>query len=57
MGGFEDSLFEFKRRFDPGGTLPAYLGKAVHDEDAYRRLSGVAEIDYAGYFPAYRRTG
>jgi hypothetical protein len=57
VGGFEDSLFEFKRRFDPGGMLPAYLGKAVHDEDAYRRLSGVAEIDYAGYFPAYRRTG
>jgi hypothetical protein len=56
VGGFEDSLFEFKRRFDPDGTLPAYLGKAVHDEDAYRRLSDVAEIDYAGYFPAYRRT-
>jgi hypothetical protein len=57
VGGFEDSLFEFKRRFDAGGALPAYLGKAVHDEDAYRRLSSVAEIDYAGYFPAYRRTG
>ena len=57
VGGFEDSLFEFKRRFDPRGTLPAFLGKTVHDEDAYRRLSDVAEIDYAGYFPAYRRTG
>jgi hypothetical protein len=57
VGGFEDSLFEFKRRFDPAGALPAYLGKAVHDEETYRTLSGVAEIDYAGYFPAYRRTG
>ena len=56
VGGFEDSLYEFKRRFDPGGPLPAYLGKAVHDEDAYRELSGGAEIDYAGYFPAYRRS-
>lgn len=55
VGGFEDSLYEFKRRFDPGGTLPAYLGKAVHDADEYRRLAGVAEIDYEGYFPAYRR--
>ena len=55
VGGFEDSLYEFKRRFDPGGALPAYLGKVVHDPDAYRRLSGVDEIDYAGYFPAYRR--
>ena len=55
VGGFEDSLYEFKRRFDPGGALPAFLGKAVHDEDAYRRLSGIEEIDYEGYFPAYRR--
>jgi hypothetical protein len=55
VGGFEDSLYEFKRRFDPGGALPAFLGKAVHDADAYRSLSGSHEIDYAGYFPAYRR--
>jgi hypothetical protein len=55
VGGFEDSLYEFKRRFDPGGPLPAFLGKAVHDEDAYKRLAGVSEIDYEGYFPAYRR--
>jgi hypothetical protein len=55
VGGFEDSLYEFKRRFDPSGQLPAYLGKAVHDPDAYRRLAGVSEIDYEGYFPAYRR--
>jgi hypothetical protein len=55
VGGFEDSLYEYKRRFDPGGALPAFLGKAVHDEDAYRVLSGVDDIDYAGYFPAYRR--
>jgi hypothetical protein len=55
VGGFEDSLYDFKRRFDPGGALPAFLGKAVHDEAAYRRLSGLDQIDYAGYFPAYRR--
>lgn len=55
VGGFEDSLYEFKRRFDPGGTLPALLGKAVHDEEAYRELSGVERVDYEGYFPAYRR--
>lgn len=55
VGGFEDSLYEFKRRFDPGGRLPAALGKAVHDRDAYLRLSGASEIGYEGYFPAYRR--
>jgi hypothetical protein len=57
VGGFEDSLYEFKRRFDREGILPATLGKAVHDEDAYRRLSGVADIDYTGFFPAYRQSG
>ena len=54
VGGFEDSLYEFKRRFDPDGRLPATLGKAVHDGDAYRRLSGSDEIDFGGFFPAYR---
>jgi serine/alanine adding enzyme len=57
VGGFEDSLYEFKRRFDPGGSLPAVLGKAVHDQDAYRALSGSEAIDFAGYFPAYRQAG
>jgi hypothetical protein len=56
VGGFEDSLYEFKRRFDPGGALPAFLGKAVHDAAAYRALSRSDEIEYAGYFPAYRRS-
>jgi len=54
VGGFEDSLYEFKRRFDPEGKLPATLGKAVHDERAYRELSGVERIEYEGFFPAYR---
>ena len=57
VGGFEDSLYEFKRRFDPEGLLPATLGKAVHDAAAYRRLSEQDEIEYAGYFPAYRGSG
>jgi hypothetical protein len=56
VGGFEDSLYEFKRRFDPDGALPAFLGKAVHDAAAYRALSGSDDVDYAGYFPAYRRS-
>jgi hypothetical protein len=53
VGGHEDSLYEFKRRFDPKGRLPATVGKAVHDEEAYRRLiGGAAGLD--GFFPAYR---
>jgi hypothetical protein len=54
VGGFEDSLYDFKRRFDPDGACPAYLGKAVHDVEAYLALAGAEAIDYGGYFPAYR---
>jgi serine/alanine adding enzyme len=56
VGGFEDSLYEFKRRFDPEGRLPAVLGKRVHDVAAYLGLAGGDTVDYAGYFPAYRQT-
>jgi hypothetical protein len=55
VGGREDSLHEFKRRFDPGGLVEAAVGKAVHDEAAYARLSGGA-TSLDGYFPAYRAT-
>jgi hypothetical protein len=54
VGGQEDSLFEYKRRFAPDDLVTASVGKAVHDEEAYRRLAGVTEIAYDGYFPAYR---
>jgi lipopolysaccharide/colanic/teichoic acid biosynthesis glycosyltransferase len=54
VGGQEDSLFDYKRRFAPDDLVTASVGKAVHDEEAYRRLSGVNAIDFDGYFPAYR---
>ena len=53
LGGKEDSLHHFKARFDPEGLVPAAVGKAIHDEDAYRRLSG-GEASFDGFFPAYR---
>ena len=53
LGGREDSLHHFKARFDPEGLVDAAVGKAIHDEDAYRRLSG-GEGSYNGFFPAYR---
>lgn len=53
-GGHEDSLYAFKQRFSPDGVREFWTGKAVHDEDAYRRLSGGVEIDFEGFFPAYR---
>jgi len=53
LGGSADSLHHFKARFDPEGLVPAAVGKAIHDEDAYRELSG-GQTGYEGYFPAYR---
>jgi serine/alanine adding enzyme len=55
LGGKADALHHFKARFDPDGLLPAAIGKAIHDEDAYRRLSG-REPSFDGFFPAYRAT-
>jgi serine/alanine adding enzyme len=54
VGGARDSLYEFKLRFDPGGELEAAIGKAIHDEAAYRRLAGPG-AGLNGFFPAYRR--
>ena len=54
VGGRDDSLLEFKRRFAPDGLVPAAVGKAVHDAAAYRRLSRSDAVDWDAFFPAYR---
>jgi serine/alanine adding enzyme len=54
VGGREDSLLTFKRRFDQGGRVECAVGKAVHDAAAYRALAGRAADDLDGFFPAYR---
>ena len=56
-GAKEDSLFAFKQRFSPESRREFWVGKAVHDEGAYSSLSGDAEIDLPGFFPAYRMPG
>ena len=53
LGGKQDSLHHFKARFDPEGLVEAAVGKVIHDEDAYRRLS-CGDASYDGFFPAYR---
>jgi serine/alanine adding enzyme len=57
VGGRDDSLLAFKRSFDSGGLCESVVGKAVHDPDAYRALTGQEEVVYAGFFPAYRVPG
>jgi hypothetical protein len=54
VGNRADSLFEFKRRFDPEGAREFAIGKAIHDAESYRELAGAVSLD--GYFPAYRDT-
>ena len=54
VGGREDTLLEYKLRFAPDGLRPAAVGKALHDPAAYTELTGSTEVDWAGFFPAYR---
>jgi serine/alanine adding enzyme len=56
VGGRADSLYEFKRRFDPDAEREFAIGKAIHDEAAYGELSGVTGAEAGGFFPAYRNT-
>jgi hypothetical protein len=56
-GSREDSLFSFKRRFTSEPALEFWTGRAVHDEDSFRRLTGEPEIAWDGFFPAYRVPG
>jgi hypothetical protein len=54
VGGRAGSLLEYKLRFAPEGLRAAAVGKALHDPAAYARLTGSGEVDWAGFFPAYR---
>jgi hypothetical protein len=40
VDGADDSLLQFKLRFDEGGLLELTVGKGIHDEQAYRALVG-----------------
>jgi hypothetical protein len=55
VGGHEDSVWEYKRRFSPSGRREMRIGKAVHDVGAYLELAGAETLDLHGFFPAYRR--
>jgi serine/alanine adding enzyme len=58
VGGRADSLFEFKLRFDPGAEREFAIGRAIHDETGYYKLTEEtgASVDVRGFFPAYRDT-
>ena len=39
----EDSLFEFKKKFNPDGQLPFYIGRMVFDDKTYEKLLQVRQ--------------
>ena len=53
LGGEENSLWQFKQRFSPHPGREFWLGKAVHDEAAYRELTGRTDTD--GLLPGLPR--
>ena len=60
-GGYhrEDGIYKYKKSFAPDGDVPFYIGKKIHDEEAYARLvecrKNEGSFDEAtGFFPAYR---
>ena len=55
LGGRNDSLHAFKRRFDPEGERESWLGKAVHDRERYLALAQSEALSFDGFFPAYRQ--
>lgn len=58
-GGYaeaEDSLFRFKASFSDVRT-PFYIGRQIHDREAYDKLCDVLGRNNEGYFPAYRQRG
>ncbi|MGR9048714.1 lipid II:glycine glycyltransferase FemX [Halobacillus faecis] len=56
-GGYSgnDNLFRFKKRFNKYGELPFYIGKKVHNNNIYQKLTERMDSG-SGYFPMYRDT-
>jgi hypothetical protein len=65
-GGYapDDGVFRYKRSFAPGGVVPFYVGRAVHDSEVfaalvearqrYERDLGREWVPRPGFFPDYR---
>ena len=55
-GGDSSPLLKFKRSFNKFGDLDFYIGKKVHDEEAYKILCKKKNVSIdEGFFPAYRK--
>ncbi len=61
-GGRNDALFKFKSSFNKNGALDFYIGKKIHDLEAYNNLTKLYEKKNPeirgkklNFFPLYRR--
>ncbi|MBM7662848.1 hypothetical protein JOC85_003659 [Bacillus mesophilus] len=62
-GGYsgDDSLFQYKKRFNSQGILDFYIGKKIHNEEKYNNLITSWKEYYAkkeynpNFFPVYRQ--
>lgn len=56
--GADDGIFQYKYCFAPKGVMDFYTGKKILDEEKYKKLCAVRDIEpqdlYEGFFPAYR---
>lgn len=57
-GGYKDNsdpLFKFKKRFSKEGSIPFYVGKKVHMQEEYKRITVEKGNDLnTEFFPSYR---
>lgn len=55
--GNDDSLFRFKKTFNPSGIKQFYIGKKIHIDDVYQRLVDKSNSNKeSNYFPLYRES-
>lgn len=51
-----DGIYNYKKAFSNAASVPFYVGKVIHDEELYNRLSSSINPseDNINYFPLYR---
>jgi hypothetical protein len=48
-----DGIFAFKKAFAPQGLVPFYIGKVIHNQEAYNHLVEASGKEEGGFFPAF----
>lgn len=54
LGSKEDSLYKFKRNFNPKSITNFHIGKKIINKEKYEELSSSVEVKTDDYFPKYR---